>query len=121
MSATTWAWLALALPLAGAIVTALGFRLWRGRAAGYVGTAALLGSFACAVGAFFALQGEPAEGRQLVSALWDYAATAGLDAQVSILVDPLSILMLLVVTGVSALIHLYAVAYMGGDRATSSC
>ena len=116
MSATTLAWLALALPLAGAIVTALGFRFWRGRAAGYVGTAALFGSFACAVGAFLALQGEPAEGRQLVSALWDYAATAGLDAQVSILVDPLSILMLLVVTGVSALIHLYAVAYMGGDR-----
>ncbi|MDQ3409579.1 MAG: NADH-quinone oxidoreductase subunit L [Actinomycetota bacterium] len=116
MSATTLAWLALALPLAGSIVTALGFRWWRGRAAGYVGTAALFGSFACAVGAFLALQGEPAEGRQLVSALWDYAATAGLDAQVSILVDPLSILMLLVVTGVSALIHLYAVAYMGGDR-----
>ena len=116
MSATTLAWLALALPLAGAIVTALGFRFWRGRAAGYVGTAALFGSFACAVGAFLALQGEPAEGRQLVSALWDYAATAGLDAELSILVDPLSILMLLVVTGVSALIHLYAVAYMGGDR-----
>ena len=116
MSATTWAWLALALPLGGAIVTALGFRLWRGRAAGYVGTAVLFASFACAVGAFFALQDEPAEGRQLVSALWDYAATAGLDAQMAILVDPLSILMLLVVTGVSALIHLYAVAYMGGDR-----
>jgi NADH-quinone oxidoreductase subunit L len=116
MSATTLAWLALALPVAGAIVTALGFRFWRGRAAGYVGTAALFGSFACAVGAFLALQGEPAEGRQLVSALWDYAATAGLDAELSILVDPLSILMLLVVTGVSALIHLYAVAYMGGDR-----
>ena len=116
MSATTFAWLALALPLAGAIVTALGFRAWRGRAAGYVGTAALLGSFACAVGAFLSLQAEPAESRQLVSALWDYAATAGLDARLSILVDPLSVLMLLVVTGVSALIHLYAVAYMGGDR-----
>ncbi len=116
MSATTWAWLALALPLGGMIVTALGFRLWRGRAAGYVGTAALFASFACAVAAFFALQGEAAEGRQLSSALWDYAATAGLDAQVSILVDPLSTLMLLVVTGVSSLIHLYAVAYMGGDR-----
>ena len=116
MSPTTWAWLALALPLGGTIVTALGFRLWRGRAAGYVGTALLFASFACAVGAFLALQGEPAEGRQLVSALWDYAATAGLDAQVSILVDPLSVLMLLVVTGVSSLIHLYAVAYMDSDR-----
>ena len=42
--------------------------------------------------------------------------TNGLDAQVSILLDPLSVLMMLIVSGVSMLIHLYSVAYMGGDR-----
>ena len=42
--------------------------------------------------------------------------TSGVDAQVSILLDPLSVLMMLIVSGVSALIHLYSVAYMGGDR-----
>ena len=47
---------------------------------------------------------------------WDYASTAGVDAQLSILIDPLSIFMALVVSGVSTLIHLYAVAYMGSDR-----
>ncbi len=47
---------------------------------------------------------------------WDYAVTSGVDAQVSILIDPLSVLMILVVSGVSTLIHLYSVAYMGGDR-----
>ncbi len=47
---------------------------------------------------------------------WDYAVTSGVDAQVSILLDPLSVLMMLIVSGVSALIHLYSVAYMGGDR-----
>src|ERR671921_735191 len=34
----------------------------------------------------------------------------------SLLIDPLSVLMMLVVSGVSALIHLYSVGYMSGDR-----
>ena len=34
----------------------------------------------------------------------------------SILVDPLSVFMILVVTGVSTLIHLYSISYMDGDR-----
>ena len=40
--------------------------------------------------------------------------TVGVDAQLSILVDPLSVFMILVVTGVSTLIHLYSVSYMDG-------
>ena len=47
---------------------------------------------------------------------WDYAKTSGVDAQLSILLDPLSIFMALVVSGVSTLIHLYSISYMGGDR-----
>ena len=47
---------------------------------------------------------------------WDYANTVGVDAQLSILIDPLSVCMACVVSGVSTLIHLYSVAYMGGDR-----
>ena len=47
---------------------------------------------------------------------WDYADTVGVDGKISILVDPLSVFMALVVTGVSTLIHLYSVAYLAGDR-----
>src|SRR4029450_13872569 len=46
---------------------------------------------------------------------WDYANTAGVNGQLSILIDPLSVFMCLVVTGVSMLIHLYSVAYLAGD------
>jgi NADH-quinone oxidoreductase subunit L len=116
MSPTTAAWLALASPLAGTIVNALGFRVLRGRLPGVVGTAALALAFVFAVIACVQLQGHDAEHRQLVSSLYDYAVTGTIDARVSILVDPLSVLMLLVVTGVSTLIHLYSVAYMSGDR-----
>src|SRR3712207_507200 len=65
---------------------------------------------------FLELQSRGEESKQVVSVAWDYASTVGIDAQLSILIDPLSTLMCLVVAGVSTLIHLYSVAYMGGDR-----
>src|SRR6185437_700916 len=44
------------------------------------------------------------------------AVSVGVDAKVSILLDPLSIFMALIVSGVSTLIHLYSTAYMASDR-----
>jgi NADH-quinone oxidoreductase subunit L len=116
VSPTTYAWLALALPLAGSLVIALGFRTLPGRSAGWIGTAAVLASFAAAVGALVALEQRVPAHRQLVSSLWDFASTVGIDARASILVDPLSVFMMLVVSGVSGLIHLYSVSYMESDR-----
>jgi NADH-quinone oxidoreductase subunit L len=115
VSATTAAWLALGAPLAGAIINGLLFRT-RGRLPGIIGTAALAISFVFAVLALADLQSRGEEHRQLVSSLYDYAVVGSVDAKMSILVDPLSVLMMLVVTGVSTLIHLYSVAYMDGDR-----
>ncbi len=113
---TTSAWLVLALPLAGTLTIALGFKLWPGRAAGWIGTLAILASFVFAAITFFRLMGEDEHHRQATSTLFDYANTVGVDAKVTILVDPLSVLMILVVTGVSMLIHLYSVTYMASDR-----
>ena len=115
MSATTYAWLALAMPLAGSLVIALGWRALPGRTAGVIGTGALALSFALALAALLALLGQPVEERQLTSSLYDYAAGFGIDIQLGILVDPLSVLMALIVTGVSTLIHVYSFAYMKGD------
>src|SRR3954464_1000085 len=119
MSTTTWAWLVLAFPLAGTLALALGFRFWPGRTAGWIGTAAILGSFACAIATFASLMGKDPEHRRIVSTLYDYANTVGVDAKLTILVDPLSVLMILVVSGVSMLIHLYSVTYMTRDRGFS--
>src|SRR6478672_4195439 len=57
--------------------------------------------------------------RQFTSSLWDYDVSVGVDAKLSILVDPLSVFMALVVSGVSTLIHLYSVSYMTSDRGDS--
>ena len=115
MSATTFAWLVLGFPLLGSMVIALGWRALPGRSAGWIGTAAIGLAFAASLGALAGVLGEPVEGRQLTDSLWDYASAAGLEIQLSVLVDPLSVFMCLVVTGVSTLIHLYSVAYMESD------
>ncbi len=116
MSLTTYGWLVLAFPLGGTVLIGLTWRLLPARAHGILGTLAIALSFAAAVLAFFELESLGEEERQVVAVGWNYAVANGVDAKVSILIDPLSTLMMLVVSGVSMLIHLYSVAYMGGDR-----
>ncbi len=116
MTPTAWGWLILAFPLAGTIVIALGWKVWPGRTPGWIGSLAILGSFVSAVGAFVTLNDRAPGARHATSTLYDYIHSAGINVGMSILVDPLSIFMALVVSGVSFLIHLYSVAYMGSDR-----
>jgi NADH-quinone oxidoreductase subunit L len=116
MSATTAGWLVLLCPLVGTIVIALGYRVLPGRSAGWIGTLAIAASFVFSVIAFVKLLGLTPDHRQLTSTLWNYDVSTGVDAKLQILVDPLSVFMILVVSGVSALIHLYSVTYMTGDR-----
>jgi NADH-quinone oxidoreductase subunit L len=112
----TSAWLILLFPLAGTIVIGLGYRALPARVVGLIGTAAIAAAFAAAIATFIALQGRGEEEKQVVYVAWDYANTVGVDGKISILIDPLSVFMTLVVTGVSMLIHLYSVAYLTGDR-----
>jgi NADH-quinone oxidoreductase subunit L len=113
----TAAWLVLALPLAGTALIGLLHRPLRGsRIAGWIGTAAIAGSFVASVLTLLALQDRAEDDRQVVLLAYDYAVTAGLDAEFAILVDPLSVFMALTVTFVSTLIHLYSVSYMASDR-----
>ena len=116
MSATTAAWIVLAAPLAGTIVTGALFRRLPGRSAGWIGTAAIAVAFVFALITLVRLQQHSPSNRELTSTLWTIAATAGVDARMTILVDPLSVFMICVVAGVSTLIHLYSISYMNGDR-----
>src|SRR5579875_2252156 len=118
MSPTTWGWLVLLFPLLGTIVIGLGFRTYS-RAAGMIGTAAIGLAFVCAVGALISLLGRTGAHREVVSSLWNYDVSSGVDAKLQILVDPISVFMILVVTGVSTLIHLYSTAYMRSDEGYS--
>jgi NADH-quinone oxidoreductase subunit L len=116
VSATSYGWLVLAFPLAGMLIIALGWRVLPGRLPGWIGTAAIVLSFLASTGALLDLLDHPEDDRQLVDSAWTYASTGDFVVDLAILVDPLSVFMCLVVSGVSFLIHLYSVAYMGGDR-----
>jgi NADH-quinone oxidoreductase subunit L len=113
---TDYGWLVLAFPLAGLIVISLGWRVLPGRTAGWIGSGAILAAFLASIGMLVQLQDLPEEEREVVDSAWNYVVTAGVDVDVSILADPLSVFMCLVVTGVSFLIHVYSVAYVSGDH-----
>ncbi len=112
----TWGWLVLLCPLVGMALVGLGWRLLPGRSAGWLASLAVLGSFVASVGALLALIELPAEERRVEASLFTYAGTLGLDVDFGILIDPLSVFMCLVVSGVSFLIHVYSVSYMASDR-----
>jgi NADH-quinone oxidoreductase subunit L len=108
-------WLIPAFPLFGFfVILVFGRRLGDPRA-GYFATAMVGASFVVAVGAYFDLLSKPAEERAHIVKLYEWIPVGTLRIDMSFLADPLSIAMCLFVTGVGALIHLYAVGYMHGD------
>ena len=119
MSATTAAWLVLAAPARGRRSSSRSASAAAPAAvAGWIGTVAIAASFVCALGALIELQDRAEDAAPGRLDAVDYANTVGVDAKLTILVDPLSVLMILVVTGVSMLIHLYSVTYMTATAAT---
>ena len=107
------AWLILLLPLLGVLINGfIGNRIgkkWVGR----VACAAVGLSFLVGVGVFFALLGE--EHGQTVH-LFSWITVGDFQIEAALLVDQLSTLMTLVVTGVGFLIHVYSIGYMAEDE-----
>ncbi len=116
MSLAAHGWLVLGLPLAGTILIALGWRVLPGRAAGWLASATVGGSFVTSIIALLLMLELPEEERTVVANAFPYAHTAGFNVDLGLLIDPLSVFMILVVSGVSFLIHLYAVGYMTSDE-----
>jgi len=109
-------WLVAAIPFASAALLALlGSRLSRRivaiLGAGSVGFAAALSLL---IGIEFVMS--PPSGNAYVQQLWTWMSSGGFQPEVAFYLDPVSLLMLLVVTVVSFLIHLYSVEYMRDDE-----
>ena len=109
-------WIVPALPLAGAIVNgALSFvRPTSKRLVSVVGVGVLASSFAAAL-AFVLELARLHPTAPLVFHYWPWMPVGGLQVDYALQLDPLSSVMLLIVTGVSTLIHLYSVGYMHDD------
>jgi NADH-quinone oxidoreductase subunit L len=109
------AWVCLFAPLAGALlITLLGTRCSR-RLAGYLSTLSVFVAFAGAVVSFLAMWGREGEDRSELSTAYTWLAAGDFEAGLEILVDPLSAVMMLVVSGVGGLIVAYSIGYMDGD------
>ena len=108
-------WLIPALPLAGfLIILVFGRRLGEPKA-GYLATLMTASAFVVGVGVLVKLLSLPEAERHHVRRLFTWLPVGALKVDLSFLVDPLSITMVLFVTGVGSLIHLYAIGYMHGD------
>jgi NADH-quinone oxidoreductase subunit L len=108
-------WLVPALPLAGAILNlAVGRRLreW----SGWLASAVVGAAFVLALIALVQLVAFMPADRLSISHLYEWIVVGSFHVGVNFRVDPLSMTMILVVTGVGALIHVYAIGYMHGDE-----
>ena len=109
------AWICLLAPLAGALAITLAGRSISRRTAAWISTLSVFTAFGGAVVAFAGLLGRDAEERREVTTAWNWLGTDNLDVGLSLLVDPLSVTMMLIVSGVGGLIVLYSIGYMDGD------
>ena len=107
------------IPLLGALLLGLfGRRL--SRAAGMIATTAAGASFLAAMVPFGELLSR-SSGRRVVSTVaFDWISVGGLEVPFELRVDPLSMTMVLVVTGVGSLIHAYSIGYMSEDPRRST-
>ncbi|MFM9125071.1 MAG: proton-conducting transporter membrane subunit, partial [Actinomycetota bacterium] len=109
-------WTALALPLAGAVVLAvLGTRL-PARGAGWLASLVMLAAFVCSAIATIMLASRPHEERAVVQTAWTWLTAGSFQVGLDIWFDELTAVMLLVVTGIGFLIHVYSIGYMKGDE-----
>jgi NADH-quinone oxidoreductase subunit L len=116
-------WLIPLAPLAGAALNGLLALAFSGREKGpseklisLIGVAAPLVSFGVVAQLYFAMRHMAPEARLFEQTVFTWIAAGDVRVDVAYWVDTLSMTMLLIVTGVGSLIHIYSTGYMHGDR-----
>src|SRR3984957_4518239 len=108
-------WLVVAIPFASAVLLALiGSRLSR-RAVAFCGAGSIGLAATLTILIGIAFLSSPPPGNAYSQHLWTWMSTGGFQPEIAFYLDPVSLLMLLVVTFVSFLIHLYSTEYMRND------
>ena len=116
-SLTNLVWFVPLFPLIGFLVLSFGgAKLLTERQIGWMASGLVGLSFLAAVVQFWGLLSLDGQDRLVTETLFTWIPVGGLDVDVSFLVDPLSVTMILFITGVGTLIHIYALSYMHGDK-----
>ncbi|WGQ07610.1 NADH-quinone oxidoreductase subunit L [Pedobacter gandavensis] len=108
-------WLVPLIPLLGFVINGLGRNTLSKNLIGFIGSSVIFISFAISVGIFFELGADANKSHEIF--LFDWISAGKLNIPLSFLVDPLSSIMLLIITGVGFLIHIYSIGYMHADEA----
>ena len=106
-------WLIPLFPLLGFLINGLGRNMLSKTVVGFVGCFSVLASFAVSVGIFLELNSS--ETKSFIIPIFDWISAGTVRIPFSFLIDPLSALMLLIVTGIGFLIHVYSTGYMNHD------
>jgi NADH-quinone oxidoreductase subunit L len=106
-------WLIPVFPLIGFLINGLGRNFWSKTLVSWIGSVAILASFVLSVGIFLELNASDV--KSVTVPLFDWIQVGALRIPFSFLVDPLSSIMLLIVTGIGFLIHVYSAGYMHND------
>jgi NADH-quinone oxidoreductase subunit L len=106
-------WLVPLIPLIGFLINGLGRNTLSKNLIGFIGSGVIFISFILSVAIFFALGADASKSHEVF--LFDWISAGHLHIPLSFLVDPLSSLMLLIITGVGFLIHVYSAGYMADD------
>jgi NADH-quinone oxidoreductase subunit L len=104
-------WIPL-LPLLGFVVNTLAGRRLSRTVSGAFASLAVLGAFAVSVVEVRALMAMPGDSRDVSYTLFTWIGSADFQVPLTLRLDPLSALMILIVTGIGFLIHVYSTAYM---------
>lgn len=107
-------WLVLLCPLLGFIWCLLFGRMWP-RLSGWIATLVVGIAFIAAVSVLFGILALPPTDRIRVGELYTWFSSGAVSVALGVYVDPLSTVMITIVTGVGFLIHVYSNGYMHGD------
>ncbi len=102
------------LPLLGFVINGLGRNRLSKNLIGFIGSGVVFASFVLSVCFFFEL-GAGTQ-KQFTVDIFDWISAGNLHVPLSFLFDPLSSIMLLIITGVGFLIHIYSIGYMNADE-----
>ena len=111
-----WLWLVPAFPFAGFLTLVLVGRRLGNTFIAIVGTGSVAASAAVAFTLAPTLIMRAPDARIFTQTLWTWARVGDFVPTITFRLDALSLVMMLVVTGVSFLIHLYSTAFMAGDE-----
>lgn len=108
-------WLIPALPLAGFIINGLGRNTFPKAVIGFLASFLVLISFGISLTIFLQLKSSPGDAHINLK-LFDWFSVENFNVSFGFLIDRLSSLMLLIITGVGFLIHVYSIGYMSHDK-----